>query len=80
MSWWHLPLCQGPFLSRGHSQAVHHGPAIAALLLPPLHLGQEVQEGLLGVWGVSVRRPPQVLEMPDHQVPLLQLEKQTSLM
>ena len=56
-----------------HSQAVHDGAPVPALCLPLVHLGQQVQEGLLGVRRVPVRRPAQELEVSHQQVPLLQL-------
>lgn len=56
-----------------HSQAVHDGAPVPALCLPLVHLGQQVQEGLLGVRCVPVRGPAQELEVPHQQVALLQL-------
>lgn len=63
-----------PGLQQGqHSQAVHNGASIPTLRLPLVHLGQQVQEGLLGVRRVPVCRPAQELEVPHQQVPFLQL-------
>lgn len=56
-----------------HSQAVHDRAPVPALRLPSVHLGQQAQEGLLGVRRVPVRGPAQELEVPHQQVPLLQL-------
>lgn len=67
------PSQQGP-----HSQAVHNSAPVPTLGLPLVHLGQQVQEGLLGVRRVPVRRPAQELEMPHQQVPLLQLRAQAA--
>lgn len=59
---------QGP-----HSQAVHNRAPVPTLRLPLVHLGQQVQEGLLGVRRVPVGGPAQELEVSHQQVPFLQL-------
>lgn len=57
------------------SQAVDHGAAFATLPLPVVHLGQQAQEGLLGVGHVAVRRPAQELEVAHRQLALLKLKQ-----
>lgn len=59
---------QGP-----HSQAVHDRAPVPTLRLPLVHLGQQVQEGLLGVRRVPVGGPAQELKVSHQQVPFLQL-------
>lgn len=61
-----------------HLQAVHDRAAFAAvvLLLPLVHLANELQEGALGHWCVSVHRPAQELELLHHPIPILGLESQ----
>ena len=57
-----------------YSQAVHHGAALPTLSLPLVHVGQQAQEGLLGVGDVTIRRPAQELELAHHQLAFLQLD------
>lgn len=43
------------------------------LLLPLLHLADELQEGALGNWRVSVHGPSQELELLHHPIAILGL-------
>lgn len=58
----------------GYSQAVDHGASFPTLPLPLVHLRQQVEERLLGVGNVAVRRPAQELELAHHQLALLELD------
>lgn len=49
------------------------GASFAALPLPLVHLGEQVEESLLGVGDVTIGRPAQELELTDHQLALLEL-------
>lgn len=57
----------------GYSQAVDHGASFPTLPLPLVHLGEQAEEGLLGVGNVAVRRPAEELELAHHQLALLEL-------
>lgn len=54
-------------------QAMHHCAAFSAvvLLLPLVHLADELQEGTLGHRCVPVHRPAQELELLDHPMSIL---------
>lgn len=56
-------------------QAVDHGAALPAviLLLPFVHLVDELEEGALGHGRVPVHGPAQELELLHHAVPVLRL-------
>ena len=56
-------------------QAVHHGASLSSivLLLPLVHLPDELEEGALGDGRVSVHGPAQELELLHHAVPILGL-------
>lgn len=58
----------------GYSQAVDHGASFPTLPLPLVHLREQVEERLLGVGNVAVRRPAQELELAHHQLALLELD------
>lgn len=58
------------------SQAVDDGAPFAALPLPLVHLGEQVEESLLGVGDVTIGRPAQELELTHHQLALLELERE----
>lgn len=49
------------------------GSPFAALPLPLVHLGEQVEESLLGVGDVTIGRPAQELELTHHQLALLEL-------
>lgn len=57
-------------------QTVHHGASLAAvvLLLPLVHLSNELEEGTLGHGRVSVHGPAQELELLHHPVAVLGLK------
>lgn len=57
-------------------QAVHHCAAFppVIVLLPLLHLVDQLQEGALGYRCVAVHRPAQELELLHHPVAVLRLE------
>lgn len=59
-----------------YSQAVHDRASLPAvvLLLPLVHLADELQEGALGHRRVPVHRPAQELELLHHPVPVLGLQ------
>lgn len=59
-----------------NSQAVNYNATITTLPLPRVHLGQQSEKCLFGVWDITVGRPAQELEVTHHKVTLLQLEKQ----
>lgn len=63
------------WLLRGadYSQAVDHGASLPTLPLPLVHLSEQVEERLLGVGNVAVRRPAEELELAHHQLALLKL-------
>lgn len=58
-------------------QAVHHCAAFTSivLLLPFVHLADELQEGTLGHRCVPVHRPAQELELLDHPMSILGLQR-----
>lgn len=68
-AWW------GPGCSKGHLQAVHDCAAFPTivLLLPLVHLADELQEGALGHGRIPVHRPAQELELLHHPVSILGL-------
>jgi hypothetical protein len=61
----------------GYSQAVHDCAAFAAIvfLLPLVHLAYELQEGALGHGRVPVHRPAQELELLNHPMSILGLQR-----
>lgn len=59
-----------------YSQAVDDGASFPALPLPLVHLSEQVEESLLGIGNVTIRRPAQELELTHHQLALLELEMQ----
>ena len=60
-----------------HLQAVHNRAAFptVVLLLPLVHLADELQEGALGHGRVPVHGPAQELELLHHPVPVLGLQR-----
>lgn len=60
----------------GNSQAVDHGASLAAvvLLLPLVHLSDQLEEGALGHGRVPVHGPAQELELLHHPVAVLRLQ------
>lgn len=52
-----------------------HGASFSTLPLPVVDLGQQAEEGLLGVGHVAVRRPSQELEVTHHQLAFLKLNQ-----
>lgn len=52
------------------------GAPFAALPLPLVHLGEQVEESLLGVGDVTIGRPAQELELTHHQLALLELVRE----
>lgn len=52
------------------------GAPFAALPLPLVHLGEQVEESLLGVGDVTIGRPAQELELTHHQLSLLELVRE----
>lgn len=63
-------------LLKHYSQAVHNCASFSTLPLPLVHLSQQVEESLLGVWNVAICRPAQKLELAHHQLALLELQIQ----
>lgn len=63
-----------------YSQAVHDGSSLSllSLALPLVDLQDQFEEGALGGGDFSMSRPPQVLELTNHQVAFLGLEGQTT--
>lgn len=59
-------------------QAVYDRAAFPAvvLLLPLVHLADELQEGTLGHGRVPVHRPAQELELLNHPMPILGLQRE----
>lgn len=64
--------------STPHLQAVYNSAAFSTVvfLLPLVHLADELQEGALGHWRVSVHRPAQELELLHHPISVLGLDSQ----
>lgn len=62
-----------------YSQAVHDGSSLSllSLALPLVDLQDQLEEGALGGGDFSMSRPPQVLELTNHQVAFLGLKDQT---
>lgn len=62
-----------------YSQAVHDGSSLSLLsfTLPLVHLQDQFEEGTFGGGHFSVPRPPQVLELANHQVAFLRLKDHT---
>lgn len=60
-------------------QAVYDRAAFPAIvfLLPLVHLADELQEGTLGHRRVPVHRPAQELELLNHPMPILGLQRET---
>ena len=56
-----------------YSQAMDDSASFPTLPLPLVHLRQQVEESLLGVGNISIRRPAQELELTHHQLALLEL-------
>lgn len=56
-----------------YSQTVDHGASFPALPLPFVHLGEQVEERLLGVRNIAVCRPAEELELAHHQLAFLKL-------
>ena len=56
-------------------QAVHHGPPFppVVLVLPLVHLVDELQKGALVYGRVTVHRPAEELELLHQAVPVLRL-------
>lgn len=63
--------------SVAYLQAVHDRAALSAvvLLLPLVHLADELQEGALGHRCVPVHWPAQELELLDHPMSILGLQR-----
>ncbi len=59
-----------------YSQAVDNSASFSTLPLPLVHLSQQVEESLLGVGNIAIRRPAQELELTHHQLALLELQRQ----
>lgn len=59
-------------------QTVHDGASLSSviLLLPLVHLADELEEGALGDGGIAVHGPAQELELLHHTVPVLRLERE----
>lgn len=59
-------------------QAVYDRAAFPAVvfLLPLVHLADELQEGTLGHGRVPVHRPAQELELLNHPMPILGLQRE----
>lgn len=68
-----MPVCAR---QTDYSQAVDDGASFPALPLPLVHLSEQVEESLLGIGNVTIRRPAQELELTHHQLALLELEMQ----
>lgn len=56
-----------------YSQAVDNSASFSTFPLPLVYLSQQVEESLLGVGNISIRRPAQELELTHHQLALLEL-------
>lgn len=61
-------------------QAVYDGSSLSllSLTLPLVDLQDQFEEGAFGGGDFSVPRPPQVLELTNHQVAFLGLKDQTT--
>lgn len=57
---------------------MHDGSSLSllSLTLPLVHLQDQFEEGAFGGGDLPVPRPPQVLELTDHQVAFLWLRDQ----